>query len=570
MQNFHTNKVNNTPQSEKASPNQVANSAGGYSFEVTIWQKLTRFLVLGVAGGSYYNSEKKMAKGFQDTLDACLKEDPVQTIDTIVELSTENRVINNDTAIFAIAWVTASKTLNQDQKTYAYKAVNKICRIPTHYFHFMNYSNDLRGVGMGLRKAIQRYYLNTPIDKLAMHIIKYKQRDGWSHKDLLRLAHPPALEDDARRDSLLRYAANAAPGPRSLKRIRGEWEYTHEYEGSNKIHPQVVAHEEAMTLDPSKKGDRGRLVNLIQDHRLTHEMIPTKGKNYPEVWEALAQDMPLGALLRNLGNLGRVGLLKPLSSFNKVIIEKLSDSESVKRSRLHPFQVLVASKAYSIGRRLKGGRGGLWNYPDEYNSGSLEWAPVATIKETLDDLFYVTFGNIEPTGQRILLGVDVSGSMDCSISGQPLVSCREGAALMAMVTARVEDEYHVMAFANTFRNLNITAKDTLEGVVNKMDSLPFGGTDCGLPFKYAQRMNLEVDAFGVYTDSETWAGRDGHPHQLLSRYRKSSGIPAKSFVVAMVANNFTIADPNDGGMIDFVGFDPNTPRMISDFIKGEL
>jgi len=34
----------------------------------------------------------------------------------------------------------------------------------------------------------------------------------------------------------------------------------------------------------------------------------------------------------------------------------------------------------------------------------------------------------------------------------------------------------------------------------------------------------------------------------------------------MVANQFTIADPNDGGMLDVVGFDIATPNLMTDFI----
>ena len=31
-------------------------------------------------------------------------------------------------------------------------------------------------------------------DDLALQVVKYQQRDGWSHGDLLRLAHPKAPE----------------------------------------------------------------------------------------------------------------------------------------------------------------------------------------------------------------------------------------------------------------------------------------------------------------------------------------------------------------------------------------
>jgi 60 kDa SS-A/Ro ribonucleoprotein len=70
----------------------------------------------------------------------------------------------------------------------------------------------------------------------------------------------------------------------------------------------------------------------------------------------------------------------------------------------------------------------------------------------------------------------------------------------------------------------------------------------------------------VLTDSETWAGKS-HPVQALRQYRHATGIPAKLIVVGMVSNGFTIADPDDPGMLDVVGFDTATPSVISAFAK---
>ncbi|MEZ4608010.1 MAG: hypothetical protein R2865_14790 [Deinococcales bacterium] len=44
-------------------------------------------------------------------------------------------------------------------------------------------------------------------------------------------------------------------------------------------------------------------------------------------------------------------------------------------------------------------------------------------------------------------------------------------------------------------------------------------------------------------------------------------ISAKLIVVGMVVNNFSIADPNDTGMLDVVGFSTDTPSVIADFIR---
>jgi len=117
--------------------------------------------------------------------------------------------------------------------------------------------------------------------------------------------------------------------------------------------------------------------------------------------------------------------------------------------------------------------------------------------------------------------------------------------------------------------LTISPRRRLDDVLRTIDGLPFGGTDCALPMLYAQARKLEIDTFVIYTDSETWAG-GVHPARALADYRRASGIDARLVVVGMVSNGFSIADPNDPGMLDVVGFDTATPQLISDFARGAL
>ncbi len=76
--------------------------------------------------------------------------------------------------------------------------------------------------------------------------------------------------------------------------------------------------------------------------------------------------------------------------------------------------------------------------------------------------------------------------------------------------------------------------------------------------------------FIVYTDSETRIGRV-HPAAALRKYREKMNNPhAKLIVVGMQSNGFTIADPNDKGMLDVVGFDSAAPQVMSLFAEGQI
>jgi 60 kDa SS-A/Ro ribonucleoprotein len=106
----------------------------------------------------------------------------------------------------------------------------------------------------------------------------------------------------------------------------------------------------------------------------------------------------------------------------------------------------------------------------------------------------------------------------------------------------------------------------LDDVIKRIQAIPAGGTDCALPMVWARRQKLQVGGFVTYTDCETWAG-EIHPSQALRLYRDEFVPDAKAVVVGMTSNGFTLADPNDRGMLDVVGFDTTAPAIISDFVR---
>ena len=67
---------------------------------------------------------------------------------------------------------------------------------------------------------------------------------------------------------------------------------------------------------------------------------------------------------------------------------------------------------------------------------------------------------------------------------------------------------------------------------------------------------------------ETWAGTI-HPAQALAQYRDEFVGDVRAVVVGMTSNGFTLADPNDRGMLDVVGFDTSVPAVIADFMNAE-
>ena len=537
---------------------QVRNSAGGYSWEVDDWTRLDRFLILGAEGGTYYIGERDLVKQNHDALVRCIKADGVRAVNRIVEISDAGRAPQNDPAIFAMALVATHG--NVEAKALALQNLGKVCRIGTHLFHFAEYVNALRGWGRGLRNAVGRWYVDRGADDLAHQAVKYQQRDGWSHRDLLRLAHPKA--PSVQHDAVFRWMLAGANslGEREVKRkVHGE-DRMAKYAAVGPLPKFIEAFEQV-----KRATNVIQVVKLIDEFDLPREAIPTQWLNEAKVWEALLARMPMTAMIRNLGKMTSLGLLAPFSDAKRLIVRKLRDETALKRARIHPLAVLVAQKIYAQGHGDK---------------GSLKWSPVSAVVDALDEVFYATFQNVEPCGKPVLLALDVSGSMAGSMIAGSCISAREASAAMALITAATEPEHEIIAFSAAagghggkwgggepgITRVNLSPRMRLAEVIKRVEAIPMGGTDCALPMLWAARNKLDVSGFITYTDSETWAGNI-HPAQALRQYRSESVGDAKAVVVGLTSNGFTLADPNDRGMLDVVGFDTSAPAVIADFVR---
>jgi len=298
-----------------------------------------------------------------------------------------------------------------------------------------------------------------------------------------------------------------------------------------------------------------KLVELIRTYRLPREALPTEALAKVEVWEALLQEMPMTAMIRNLGTMSKVGLLKPLSEAEKLVASRLTDAARLKGAKVHPIQVLSALRTYATGRGVR---------------SSASWTVSQKVVEALDEAFELSFGAVEPAGTRHLLALDVSGSMGGGeIAGVPGLTPSAASAALAVVAARTEPWTAIMGFDHGIRDLGITAKDSIIDATQKVSINNSGGTNAALPMTWALEHKIQVDTFVVLTDNETYAGRT-HPVQALEKYRQATGIGAKLIVVGMTSSGFTIADPNDAGMLDVVGFDGATPALMAKFAKGEI
>ena len=193
-------------------PGQIANNAGGYSFPLPLEQEWMRYLIIGSKSdnGSFYQCGGAIATTISRCIMAAVSSPATceHLIRDIVDVSVNARAPKQEMTMMSLA---AAIVFARDQtcKAQALGAIGQVCRIPTHLFMLVQYIRDLsqdkakpgKGFGKGVRRALTEYYTSRGGLELAVLVTKYKNREGWTHEDLISLLHinPADMKDDGGR-----------------------------------------------------------------------------------------------------------------------------------------------------------------------------------------------------------------------------------------------------------------------------------------------------------------------------------------------------------------------------------
>lgn len=132
-----------TPQFRPATPEQIRNAAGGYTFAVDDWARLRRFLTLGTDGGTFYASDRELTYDNADVVFRLTVTDPIGLVDRIVEVSEAGRAPRQNAALFALAIAASGDDVNGRRAALA--ALPRVARTATALFLFVGYVEQFRG-----------------------------------------------------------------------------------------------------------------------------------------------------------------------------------------------------------------------------------------------------------------------------------------------------------------------------------------------------------------------------------------------------------------------------------------
>lgn len=536
--------VRKTPARSKAVAGQVRNAAGGQVFSLPDEARLHRFLTMGTEGGTYYRDEQTLTRENADVVVRAAEQAPLMLVKAILAVSEGGRAPKQQPALFALA--IASSLADDAGRKAALAAVPAVCRTVTSLFTYMKYCDQFRGWGRGLRKAVGRWYDEMPADKLAVQLVKYRQREGYTHTDALRLASDRGhggdylATVDAQHAGLYNYVTKKSLLDKNGRKVAATL-------------PEVILAYEALQTATTL----AHVVKLVAVDGVTWEMIPDKWINEPAVWEALIlKGLPVGALIRQLPRITRAGLTS--GEVARKVISDITDAEKLKWGRVHPMKLLVASKTYASGHSER---------------GNSTWPPFANYITALTDGFYEAYAGVVPAGKTTLVGVDISDSMRFPSSVTPgygSMTAIEATAANALVTAATEPDVTFVAFNTGAALMNgVSARRWIPDVMADLRKLVRGGTDCSMPIRWALENRVKVDTIQILTDGESHQG-SMHPFEAMKIYRDRINPDARLVTVAMTATGTSIVPPFDDKSLDVCGFDASVPQLAADFSAGRI
>ncbi|MGP3915156.1 TROVE domain-containing protein [Nonomuraea sp. 10N515B] len=532
---------------------QVKNAAGGYVFAKDPWRKLEDFLILGTTGGTYYVSQDQLTAENAGVLFEAIAEDGPRVVELLTEISTARppRAPKQRPALFALAAAYAKGDAATRQA--AKSALPDVARTTDHLAQFFGYYKNLGGkptargtapvVGRSLRTALASWFLSDRADTVAFKVCKARQRktpqgEAFDLRDVLRIAHPKA--DSPERARLFGWIA----GNVSDAEARDVLESVDRF---------LVA--KAVTTPHDA-------IRVVTERKVPWEFLPDAMLRESSVWEALIDTVGLTALIRNLSRMTRIGTLRPMNDATRRTVARLTDQGALLRARIHPMDAFLAMRVYGSGRSQPNPRADVQT-----------WTPVPAILDALEETYELSFGSVEPSGRRLLVAVDSSGSMSGNwlgsrgvvVGGSSIGSPYEVGCALAVMLARIEKgNVHVIDVDTSVHASKVTPRTNLREIKSWRPS--GGGTDLSLPFRWARDQRMAVDGFVVLTDNETWAGRS-HPSQELDAYRRTVAPDARVVVAAMTAAGYSIGDAADAGVLNVAGLDASLPLIVNGFIR---
>ena len=260
------------------------------------------------------------------------------------------------------------------------------------------------------------------------------------------------------------------------------------------------------------------------------------------------------AIVKNLVALDRAGVLADKKAVDS-IVAKLTDKKEVQKSRLLPFRFYSAYKEVSSLRSSEGKR---------------------RVLDALVEALDLSIDNLQDIVGYSAILIDLSGSMNHSISSMSSVTAREVACVLGAICAKkgIADVY---VFADKCELVEVSKKSTVIDIADKLIKTYVGGcTDLDTALRKIEASGTKYTNLIILSDgdcysqsgnsfrfSECWGCRYS-PDKDVNRLMKS-GVFKKVYLNNLLGNNFAIVNTDDFRKNLITGFSERIVDVINTY-----
>lgn len=385
-----------------------------------------------------------------------------------------------------------------------------------------------------VRHAIRDWFKN----RSAVNIFRASIGDSPSMRDILRMARP--CPESVEKATLYAYlkGAELKDGSFITYDKNGNIKYNNSYDNL----PDLVKQFEAF-----KKTHSGEIPDV--DFRLLDSVL--SNDELKALWKKQALNGGWHLVRMNLNNFAKYGVFEDSNCLN-AIVSKLSNKEEIAKSRVYPYQLLMA-----------------------YNA-SQNKVPFS-VGEALQDAMEIAIDNVPSINGKIYVCVDTSGSMSSPVTGSrgtvsTNVRCVDVASLFAAAILRRNKSAEVIPFDTRVHNTNLNSRDTVLTNAKTLSSYGGGGTDCGCAIKYINDNKGKGDAVIFISDNESWVdnsyswSRGTSLMEGWNQFKKRNPDSKLVCIDITSRNNSQVSKKKD--ILQVGGFGDQVFDVVSTFING--
>lgn len=271
----------------------------------------------------------------------------------------------------------------------------------------------------------------------------------------------------------------------------------------------------------------------------------------PGHWAEIAKKAGWQMLRMNLNTLDRHCVFA-IDGLAETVAARLKDKAEIARSRVLPYQLMVAYAAASK------------DVPHE-------------VREALQDAMETAIANVPAVSGNVVICPDVSGSMSSPATGYrkgatSVVRCIDVAALVTAAMLRVNPSARVLPFEGCVVPLDLNPRDSVMTNAEKLASIGGGGTDCSAPLRELNEAKAKVDLVVLVSDNQSWMDvrnpdRTGVMTEWTKLKRKNHD--AKLVCIDIQPYGGTQAPERDD-ILNVGGFSDAVFEIVADFAMGRL